>query len=51
MVARAGLDDLLADAPARPGTPFGEPGTRALPAPDPPTDPGVVRTRDLGGET
>lgn len=31
MVARAGLDDLLADAPARPGTPFGEPGTRALP--------------------
>ena len=31
MVARAGLDDLLDDAPARPGTPFGEPGTRALP--------------------
>jgi hypothetical protein len=31
MVARAGLDDLLADAPARPGTPFGEPGTRTLP--------------------
>ena len=31
MVSRAGLDDLLADAPARPGTPFGEPGTRALP--------------------
>ena len=31
LVARAGLDDLLDDAPARPGTPFGEPGTRALP--------------------
>jgi hypothetical protein len=31
MVARSGLDDLLAGAPARPGTPFGEPGTRALP--------------------
>ncbi|QIX27220.1 hypothetical protein ncot_11880 [Nocardioides sp. JQ2195] len=31
MIARAGLDDLLADSPARPGTPFGEPGTRALP--------------------
>lgn len=31
MVARAGLDDLLTEAPARPGTPFGEPGTRALP--------------------
>lgn len=31
MVSRAGLDDLLAEAPARPGTPFGEPGTRALP--------------------
>lgn len=31
MVARAGLDELLADSPARPGTPFGEPGTRALP--------------------
>ena len=28
MVSRAGLDELLADAPARPGTPFGEPGTR-----------------------
>ncbi|MBS2936577.1 hypothetical protein KDN32_02335 [Nocardioides sp. J2M5] len=31
MVARAGLDDLLDGAPARPGTPFGEPGTRSLP--------------------
>lgn len=31
MVARAGLDDLLATAPARPGTPIGEPGSRALP--------------------
>jgi hypothetical protein len=31
MLARPGLDDLLAEAPARPGTPFGEPGTRQLP--------------------
>lgn len=31
MVARPGLDDLLGEAPARPGTPFGEPGTRQLP--------------------
>ncbi|MGH3902884.1 MAG: hypothetical protein ACRDTE_01595 [Pseudonocardiaceae bacterium] len=31
MVARAGLDDLLDNSPARPGTPFGEPGTRSLP--------------------
>lgn len=31
MLSRAGLDELLADAPARPGTPFGEPGTRSLP--------------------
>lgn len=31
MVARPGLDELLADAPARPGTPFGEPGNRQLP--------------------
>ena len=31
MVARRGLDDLLADAPARPGTPLGEPGPRSLP--------------------
>lgn len=31
LVARAGLDDLLATVPARQGTPFGEPGTRALP--------------------
>ena len=27
----AELDDLLANAPARPGTPLGEPGTRQLP--------------------
>nr|WP_206448725.1 AAA family ATPase [Agrococcus sp. KRD186] len=31
MVTRPGLDELLAEAPARPGTPFGEPGTRQLP--------------------
>lgn len=31
MLARPGLDELLAEAPARPGTPFGEPGTRQLP--------------------
>ena len=31
VVTRPGLDDLLADAPARPGTPFGEPGNRRLP--------------------
>jgi len=31
MVSRAGLTDLLANAPARPGTPLGEPGTRQLP--------------------
>lgn len=31
LVARAGLDSLLDGAAARPGTPFGEPGTRALP--------------------
>ncbi|KAA1419213.1 hypothetical protein F0U44_12240 [Nocardioides humilatus] len=31
LVARAGLDKLLADAPARPGTPLGEPGNRSLP--------------------
>ncbi|MGY1601675.1 hypothetical protein [Geodermatophilus sp. SYSU D00815] len=31
MVARAGLDDLLDRAPARPGTPHGEPGPRSLP--------------------
>ena len=31
MLSRPGLDGLLADAPARPGTPFGEPGTRQLP--------------------
>ncbi|MDY7101251.1 MAG: hypothetical protein S0880_08690 [Actinomycetota bacterium] len=31
LVSRAGLDDLLATAPPRPGTPFGEPGTRQLP--------------------
>lgn len=31
LLSRAGLDDLLANAPARPGTPLGEPGTRQLP--------------------
>ncbi|TIC86711.1 hypothetical protein E8D34_10705 [Nocardioides sp. GY 10113] len=31
LLARAGLDDLLDGAAARPGTPLGEPGTRALP--------------------
>ncbi|MHA6797536.1 hypothetical protein ACVGVM_29110 (plasmid) [Pseudonocardia bannensis] len=31
MVARSGLDRLLGDAPARPGTPLGEPGSRSLP--------------------
>lgn len=31
LVARPGLDGLLAEAPARPGTPFGEPGSRQLP--------------------
>jgi hypothetical protein len=31
MVSRPGLDQLLGEAPARPGTPFGEPGNRHLP--------------------
>jgi hypothetical protein len=31
MVARQGLDRLLDQAPARPGTPLGEPGSRSLP--------------------
>ncbi|MEV2226649.1 hypothetical protein AB0E01_43375 [Nocardia vinacea] len=31
MVARPGLDKLLREAPAQPGTPFGEPGNRHLP--------------------
>ncbi|MFG1740258.1 hypothetical protein ACGFLT_19735 [Micromonospora chalcea] len=31
LVARSGLDDLLGKAPARPGTPLGEPGSRSLP--------------------
>jgi len=31
MVSRTGLDTLLQQAPARPGTPFGEPGQRHLP--------------------
>ncbi|NMM23286.1 MAG: AAA family ATPase [Phycicoccus sp.] len=31
MMARPGLDQLLGEAPARPGTPFGEPGNRHLP--------------------
>ena len=31
MVSRPGLEKLLQEAPARPGTPFGEPGNRHLP--------------------
>jgi hypothetical protein len=31
LVSRPGLDGLLREAPARPGTPFGEPGVRQLP--------------------
>lgn len=31
MVAREGVDDLLQNSPAVPGTPFGEPGVRSLP--------------------
>jgi hypothetical protein len=31
VVSRPGLDQLLNEAPARPGTPFGEPGNRHLP--------------------
>lgn len=31
LVTRRGIEGLLAEAPARPGTPFGEPGTRTLP--------------------
>lgn len=31
MVTRPGLETLLSEAPARPGTPFGEPGNRHLP--------------------
>jgi hypothetical protein len=31
LVSRAGLDELLDNAPARPGTPYGEPGNRQLP--------------------
>lgn len=31
LVTRRGIANLLAEAPARPGTPFGEPGTRTLP--------------------
>jgi hypothetical protein len=31
ILTRPGLDRLLAEAPARPGTPFGEPGNRQLP--------------------
>jgi hypothetical protein len=31
VVARPGLNELLSEAPARPGTPFGEPGNRQLP--------------------
>jgi len=31
MVSRPGLDRILGEAPARPGTPYGEPGNRQLP--------------------
>lgn len=31
VVSRPGLEQLLTEAPARPGTPFGEPGNRHLP--------------------
>jgi hypothetical protein len=31
LLSRPGLDNLLREAPARPGTPFGEPGARQLP--------------------
>jgi hypothetical protein len=31
VLARAGLDEMLATAASRPGTPFGEPGPRRLP--------------------
>ncbi len=31
VLSRPGLDQLLGEAPARPGTPFGEPGNRQLP--------------------
>lgn len=31
VLSRPGLDRLLTEAPARPGTPYGEPGTRHLP--------------------
>lgn len=31
VLTRSGLDGLLDNAPARPGTPFGEPGSRTLP--------------------
>lgn len=31
ILTRPGLDELLGEAPARPGTPFGEPGNRHLP--------------------
>ena len=31
LVTRVGIEGLLADAPARPGTPLGDPGMRILP--------------------
>ena len=43
MVARPGLDRLLQEAPARPGTPFGEPGQPPPSAPDSPAHPRLVR--------
>ena len=45
LVTRSGLDELLADAPARPGTPLGEPGMRSSSATDSPADPRRVRPR------
>ena len=45
LVTRAGIDLLLSEAPARPGTPLGEPrGEDASPT-NPSTDPGLVRAR------
>ena len=48
LLSRAGLDDLLAEAPARPGTPLGEPGNPPTPPPDPPAHPRGVRPRPDG---
>lgn len=45
LLTRDGLDELLDDAPARPGTPFGEPGPRTLPRQ---THDRIVHTLDRG---